>query len=293
MGAGASLVSSRLVISYDIGTLIAESEALELLMAEWQTSGADHTELNEVRQRYRAFFAQSKQVLTDEQCERFQKQHDGSFGNTDISDYLADPLGRSPYFDTPELKDSDLAWKVGFKTHIASKLAAQRDILEEARFSTTNPEQLLSTWAAIFRRLPEFLRAWSKSSHTEQVPPLALTGEKGLQDVINAILRLHFEDVRPEDAVPQRSGAASFVDLFLPEIGLVVEVKMTRATLKDKKIGEELLVDAGRYPAHIGCLAILAVVYDPDHFVSNPKGLEADLSVPTAAGMPMRTVIVS
>lgn len=278
----------------DIPALISESEELERLMGSWQTQAhATASEIEDVRRRYRRFFVAGKLALDDEQRVEFQKAHDGSFGDTDITDFLADPLGRSPIFDTPELAGTEMAWKVGFATHVAPKLAKQRELLEEVRLSSTDPEQLLSTWATVFRRLPTFLRTLSGSPRKSQIPPIELTDEKGLQDVIEAILRLHFDDVRREDYVPQAAGAASVVDFQLPEIGLFVEAKMTRSTLKDKQIGEELLTDAGRYPAHPDCKAVLAIVYDPARLIKNPAGLEADLSVATASGVPMRTIVVS
>jgi hypothetical protein len=175
----------------------------------------------------------------------------------------------------------------------AQHLAKQRDLLEEARLSATGPEQLLSIWAGVFRRLPGFMHCLSRNDRPDQVPPHNVKDEKGLQDVMEAMLRLHFDDVRREDHVPQSAGAASIVDFQIPEIELFVEAKMTRPTLKAKQVGEELLADAGRYPAHPGCSAILVVVYDPGRFIENPRGLEADLSKPTASGVPMRTIAIS
>jgi len=67
---------------------------------------------------------------------------------------------------------------------------------------------------------------------------------------------------------------------------------MSTPSLKDKQVGEELLTDAGRYPAHRGCKAVLAVVYDPERMIKSPAGLAANLSEPTAAGVPMRTIVV-
>lgn len=262
-------------------------------MSQWQISAPEQTEIDDVRRRYRTFFAQAKQALaTDEARAELQKTHDGSFGNTDISDFLAAPLARSIFANEQQFEGTELAWQVSFQTHVAPKMAKQRDLLEEARLATTDPEQLLSTWAAILRRLPVFVRTWDASPRPEQVPPLNVQDEKGMQDVVEAILRLHFDDVRREDYVPQAAGGASLVDFQIPEVGLFIELKMTRKTLRDKNIGEELLIDAGRYPAHPDCRAILAVVYDPGHWVKNPAGLESDLSKHTNTGVPFRCIIV-
>jgi hypothetical protein len=66
---------------------------------------------------------------------------------------------------------------------------------------------------------------------------------------------------------------------------------MTRASLTDKRVGEELLIDWGRYERHPDCRAIFGFVYDPGHYLSNPAGLEDDLSN-DGADIPKRVIIV-
>jgi hypothetical protein len=57
-----------------------------------------------------------------------------------------------------------------------------------------------------------------------------------------------------------------------------VEVKKTRPTLKKKELREQLIQDIAAYPEHKDCKTLLIFVYDPDHYVDNPKGFETDLS---------------
>jgi hypothetical protein len=99
-----------------------------------------------------------------------------------------------------------------------------------------------------------------------------------------------FDDVRREDAVPQHAGGASRVDFMLPAAGVVVEAKMTRSGLTDRALGQELLVDWGRYPKHPDCRAILAFVFDPERRLANPTGLELDLS--RAHDNPIKRVLI-
>ena len=65
---------------------------------------------------------------------------------------------------------------------------------------------------------------------------------------------------------------------MLKQESVVVETKMTRNGLTDSKLGDELILDINRYKAHAGCKALFCFVYDPDHRLKNPAGLEADLS---------------
>ena len=83
-----------------------------------------------------------------------------------------------------------------------------------------------------------------------------------------------FTDVRREDPVPQRAGASSRTDFVLKKEEMIVEVKKTRSNLRDNEVGKELIVDIERYKARNGLQARYCFVYDPDHLIRNPAGLE-------------------
>jgi len=69
------------------------------------------------------------------------------------------------------------------------------------------------------------------------------------------------------------------MDFLLKTERIVVETKMTRTGLGAKAIGDELLVDIGRYSrAHPDCRTLVCFVYDPDGHITNPEGLERDLN---------------
>ncbi len=53
---------------------------------------------------------------------------------------------------------------------------------------------------------------------------------------------------------------------------------MTSETLRDAKIGEQLIIDINRYQAHPDCQTLICFVYDPSHHLKNPEALENDLS---------------
>lgn len=71
------------------------------------------------------------------------------------------------------------------------------------------------------------------------------------------------------------------MDFLLKSEQIVIEVKLAGVTLRDKQIGEQLLVDIGRYQSHQDCLHLICFVYDPWGNLKNPKGLEHDLSKTT------------
>lgn len=107
---------------------------------------------------------------------------------------------------------------------------------------------------------------------------LIVNDEYDVQDLLHALLKVHFDDIRPEEWTPSYAGASSRVDFLLKEEQIIVEVKKTRETLKAKHVGEQLIVDIQRYRSHPDCKKLICFVYDPDGWVANPRGLESDLS---------------
>jgi hypothetical protein len=97
-------------------------------------------------------------------------------------------------------------------------------------------------------------------------------------DVRDLILRIHFDDVRPEEWVPSYAGSGSRTDFLLPQIDTVVEIKKTRQGLNAKSVGEQLIIDIVKYKNHPKCRRLLCFVYDPQGRIANPIGIENDLN---------------
>jgi REase_DpnII-MboI len=155
----------------------------------------------------------------------------------------------------------------------------QRQILAEARQQLEgagHASQDLLVIERICRNFPEFLVPLSNRGHGK--PAVVVADEYDLQDILHGLLRLFFDDVRPEDYAPERAGARSRIDFILKHERIVVETKMTRDRLGEKEVGDELIVDIERHQAHPDCGALVALVYDPERRIGNRHGLESDLS---------------
>jgi hypothetical protein len=109
-------------------------------------------------------------------------------------------------------------------------------------------------------------------------PTVKVKDEYDVQDLMHALLRLHFDDVRPEEVTPSVGGKSGRMDFLLKRERMTVETKMTRKTLKQKQVGDELIVDMGRYRAHPDCRTLICFVYDPEGFCDTPTALEDDLT---------------
>ena len=109
-------------------------------------------------------------------------------------------------------------------------------------------------------------------------PPLSIRDEYDVQDLFRAILLLHFDDVRPEEVTPSYAGNSSRVDFYLPDARLVVEVKMTRKSLQQRQVVDELIEDATRYASMRHVDTLVCLVYDPGNYCRNPTALERDVA---------------
>jgi len=104
---------------------------------------------------------------------------------------------------------------------------------------------------------------------------LDIVDEYDVQDLLHSLLKLFFDDIRPEEWTPSYAGSSSRMDFLLKKESIVIEVKKTRVKLGNKEIGDQLIVDIERY--RTSCKTLFCFVYDPDGRISNPQGLERDL----------------
>jgi hypothetical protein len=133
--------------------------------------------------------------------------------------------------------------------------------------------QLLSKFQVVARQLIH---------RHDSRPTLAITDEYDVQDLLHALLRVFFDDIREEESAPSVAGGTGRMDFLLKDHQIVVEVKKTRANLTAKVIGEQLMIDVERYRSHPDCKHLVCFVYDPENLIRNPAALEKDLSKETA-----------
>lgn len=108
--------------------------------------------------------------------------------------------------------------------------------------------------------------------------PFHIKDEYDVQDLLFALLHIYFDDIRREEYTSSQGGSSSRIDFLLKNEKIVVETKMPRAGLTNKKLADELSVDMIRYQAHPDCKTLICFVYDPKNIIQNPIGFEKDLS---------------
>jgi len=135
-----------------------------------------------------------------------------------------------------------------------------------------NPISVIEKIALRFHAVARQLRARHAGRAT-----LDVSDEYDVQDLLHALLRVFFKDVRPEEWTPSYAGTSSRMDFLLRPEEIVIEVKMTREGLKQKELVDQLLVDIARYEEHPGCKSLVCFVYDPDGWIANPAAVVTDI----------------
>lgn len=109
-------------------------------------------------------------------------------------------------------------------------------------------------------------------------PTIRIDDEHDVQDLVEAIVRCFFDDVRTEEPSPSRAGSSSRMDLFLPGDEIAIEAKVVSRGRRPKQIKREILEDINDYRGHEKVRTLIVVVYDLVGDLVNPSGFEADLS---------------
>jgi len=170
---------------------------------------------------------------------------------------------------------------------LVTKLAAEvnrRELRVSFNTSFSGALQQILQLAETFHRAALSLR-----HRQHQRPDFEMQNEYDVQDLFGAMLLTRFQEVRREEYGPSYAGASTRSDFYLKDDSLVLEMKMIREGLNDKKLGEELINDIAHYKQR-NCKVVVCFVYDPEHKLKNPAVLEADLSKPTD-GMEVKVII--
>ena len=148
-------------------------------------------------------------------------------------------------------------------------------VLQRTSLSLSASADPVSTVAALCRRFPLFVDRLRSRQRSRS--PFAVNDEYDVQDLLHAILKLHFDDVRPEEWTPSYAGTSSRTDFLLPRERVIIESKMTRRNLGQKEVTNELIIDVTRYSRIPEVDHLVCLVYDPEQRCTNPSALENDV----------------
>lgn len=199
-------------------------------------------------------------------------------GSRNINDFKGIRYGLSTYTSNT----GDHKWQEAYEHGLARADAILASMVDEIREYASDetesdagaPDQL----NLIERLCLRFYAAARTLQHRHDGrPTLEINDEYDVQDLLHVFLRLHFDDIRPEEWTPSYAGRSSRVDFLLKAERIVVEIKKTRASMKAGELGEQLIIDRSRYEQHPDCDTLICFVYDPEGRIGNPAGIERDL----------------
>lgn len=138
------------------------------------------------------------------------------------------------------------------------------------------------------RNFPRVVNQLAKRHNKREA--FVINDEYDVQDLLHALLSVHFADIRAEESCPSFSGLASRIDFFLKEEGIGIEVKMTSENMMDKKLLPQLTEDLKQYQTNSEIKTLVIFIYDPKHLLKNPHAFINDLSG-TEKNMEVKVVI--
>jgi hypothetical protein len=137
-----------------------------------------------------------------------------------------------------------------------------------------------------FHRVAQTLRIRYSDRET-----IEMNDEYDVQDLLNSLLHIYFDDIRPEEASPSHVGSNSRIDFVLRVEKIIIEVKITKDSLSHKKLGEELLVDIAKYKEYPNCDQFVIFIYDRIDKIPNKAGFKNDLEKQSTTKMKVHAVI--
>ena len=200
------------------------------------------------------------------------------FGEMDIT-YIDFHKKLFPHYFPPLSSERNVDYRKAYLRRLdtyESKLQAMRSVVEMwSCDEKMNNNDVVHNLVNIFSKFHIFARQLKRRHDDRQT--IVITDEYALQDLVHAILRLHFEDVRAEEYTPSYAGSSSRIDFMIKDESLGVEIKKTRQGLRDRELVDQLIIDKERYRSHYNCRNLICFIYDPDGLISNPTGLIKDL----------------
>jgi hypothetical protein len=135
----------------------------------------------------------------------------------------------------------------------------------------------VSTMERLLRRLP--LVARQLRARQGDRPPFRVEAQGDLEDLVRALLPVHFDDALPEGRTPAYTPGRR-TDFVLAGGALALTAKLLPPGAGEDRLTAELAEDIAYYQARPGCRALVCFVFDPEGRLPDPGRLEAAWSRP-------------
>jgi len=188
---------------------------------------------------------------------------------------------------TANLDDSSFMYNAHLRVKIAFIKSLRDDIKNDPDYwstvvggteksknldASTDTLDVIRNWCSRFNLVAKQL-----ANRYDNRETLDINDENDVVDLLHALLKMDFKDIKIEEWQPKYAKKPSRVFL-LKKQGLIIEAKKTGAGVGEKELRNQLLVDIERYRRRRGFKTLFCFVYDPDGFIQRPVKLEDDLS---------------
>jgi hypothetical protein len=197
----------------------------------------------------------------------FDFPEDGGHGSVWIPS--ADELEYGP----KNISNADLFNKTLFNFF---QLRFPNEILSDASKLASPEDDAISYVERIFDRFGAVVRQLDERQRDRE--PLLVKDEYDVQYILQALLKINFDDVRTESHTEQHSTVNPRVDFLLETNKIGIEVKLASESMNKKRILKDLAKDKEQYRNSSKIETLLCFIYDPDYIIKNPAELESDLS---------------
>lgn len=147
------------------------------------------------------------------------------------------------------------------------------------RPSASATPDTLATLESLLRRLPETIRQL-RDRHDSR-PTLRVDDEYDLEDLLRAILHLHFDDVRRETRTPSYATGVRTDFVVGPE-RIAVSAKIAIAARCEAELISAVHEDIRFYQQQAECGGLAVLIYDPEQQLREPRRMEVALGATDA-----------
>jgi hypothetical protein len=102
--------------------------------------------------------------------------------------------------------------------------------------------------------------------------------EYDVQHLLHALLKIFFDDISTEVAIPGGVSGHTIMDFLLKSEEIAIEVKKTREGLSNVELRRQLNDDIPTYKTHPDCDTLIFFIYDPDNIIENPIRFEKEFN---------------
>lgn len=104
-----------------------------------------------------------------------------------------------------------------------------------------------------------------------------LEREKDVRDLLYILIKGVFSDAKVEEPTQIHAGGSKRIDIVIPKISTLIEIKFVRDSQHAKKIADELKIDIESYHNHSNCKTLHLFVWDKNRLIKDRENFIKDL----------------